>query len=290
MKKLIFAALLALSPPVFAEQIPQGAAGDGRIKTVVYDENNVVAIYSYPGVATHVQFAPGETILDIASGFSDGWEFSDARNNLYLKPKTLPPEKTGSALPIAPTPGVWDTNVIVTTNAHVYSFQLFLIGKRGADSKLVRDDRMAFRVKFVYPGDDAARAKSLADAELARKRLDTRAEVRNTNYTMQIGKRSQSIAPTTAYDDGLFTYFKFPNNREIPAVFIVDETGKETLVNVHVRDDVVVIQRVAKRLSLRLGKQVVAVFNEAFDLDGVPPVDGTTVDGVERIIRGGSQQ
>lgn len=290
MKKLLLAMLLALSAQAFAEQVPQGAAGDGRIKSVVYDENNVVAIYSYPGIATHIEFAPGESILDIASGFSDGWEFKDARNNLYLKPRTLPPNKTGGVEPIAPTPGAWDTNVIVTTNVRVYSFELHLIGKRDSGARLARDDRMAFRVKFLYPADEAARAQAAADAELARQRMEHRAAVRNTNYTMQIGKRSESIAPTQAYDDGLFTYLKFPNNREIPAVFVVDESGNESLVNVHVRDDVVVIQRVAKRLSLRLGKQVVAVFNEAFDVDGVPPVNGTTVDGVERIIRGGSQQ
>jgi type IV secretion system protein VirB9 len=183
-------------------------------------------------------------------------------------------------------PGRWDTNLLVTTNRRVYSFQLFLIGPRVPDAKLPQDPRMAYRIRFIYPLDDLAKA----DAKVASARLAQQPVVRNAKYSMQIGKRSSAIAPTSAYDDGRFTYLKFPNNREIPAVFLVAEDGTESLVNVHVNSDVVVVQRVAPRLSLRLGKQVVAVFNEAYDIDGVPPTAGTTVNGVSRvIIQGGTQ-
>ena len=41
---------------------------------------------------------------------------------------------------------------------------------------------------------------------------------------------------------------------------------------------------------LRAGAAVVGVWNDAFDLDGVPPVAGTTVPGVQRVIRSGSGQ
>jgi len=46
-----------------------------------------------------------------------------------------------------------------------------------------------------------------------------------------------------------------------------------------------VADRVARRFVLRLGGSVIAIINEAFDLDGVPPVDGTTVPGVARVLR-----
>nr|WP_249206024.1 MULTISPECIES: hypothetical protein [Burkholderia] len=50
-------------------------------------------------------------------------------------------------------------------------------------------------------------------------------------------------------------------------------------------DDVIVVHEVARRFVLRLGKEVVGLWNDAFDVDGVPPADGTTVSGVKRVLR-----
>ncbi|MCK7497170.1 MAG: TrbG/VirB9 family P-type conjugative transfer protein [Comamonadaceae bacterium] len=63
----------------------------------------------------------------------------------------------------------------------------------------------------------------------------------------------------------------FPGNREVPAVFHVLGDGSETLVNARMEDDLLVVDRVSRRLMLRAGSAVVGVWNEAFDLDGVPP-------------------
>ena len=38
-------------------------------------------------------------------------------------------------------------------------------------------------------------------------------------------------------------------------------------------------------LMLRAGSAVVGLWNEAFDLDGKPPGDGTTVPGVQRVLK-----
>jgi type IV secretion system protein VirB9 len=50
-------------------------------------------------------------------------------------------------------------------------------------------------------------------------------------------------------------------------------------------DDLMVVDRVSRRLMLRAGSAVVGLWNEAFDLDGVPPAAGTTVPGVRRVQR-----
>jgi len=42
---------------------------------------------------------------------------------------------------------------------------------------------------------------------------------------------------------------------------------------------------VARRFVLRLGNSVIAIINEDFDIDGVPPANGTTVPGVARVLR-----
>jgi type IV secretion system protein VirB9 len=110
-------------------------------------------------------------------------------------------------------------------------------------------------------------------------------DVVNSDYSIAEGQGSMDIIPTLIFDDGRFTYLRFPNNREVPAVFHVLSDGSETLVNTRMEGDLLVVDRVSRRLMLRAGQQVIGVWNEAFDIDGIAPKAGTTVNGVERVLR-----
>ncbi|OPY63623.1 MAG: Type IV secretion system protein virB9 precursor [Syntrophorhabdaceae bacterium PtaU1.Bin034] len=147
---------------------------------------------------------------------------------------------------------------------------------------------MTFRLEFVYPGENAARFAQQQAEEEIRARLHAKDTPRNWDYTMHVGPASREIAPTMAYDDGRFTYLRFPNNREIPAMFLVSDDKSESLINTHVVDDTVVIQRVGKEFVIRLGNAVVGLYNESYDPDGVPPDNGLSVPGLKRVIKGGS--
>jgi type IV secretion system protein VirB9 len=120
---------------------------------------------------------------------------------------------------------------------------------------------------------------------LVSERLQAKPQVLNSSYSLAEGQASADIVPTLVFDDGRFTYFRFPGNREVPAVFHVLGDGSETLVNTRMEDDLLVVDRVSRRLMLRAGQAVVGVWNEAFDLDGVPPSGGTTVSGVQRVFK-----
>ena len=121
--------------------------------------------------------------------------------------------------------------------------------------------------------------------ELVAERLKAGPQLLNSEYSIAEGSASADIVPTLVFDDGRFTYLRFPGNREVPAVFQVLGDGSEAVVNVRMEDDLLVVDRVARRLMLRSGSAVVGVWNEAFDVDGVPPVDATTVPGVQRTVR-----
>src|SRR4051812_48513805 len=69
--------------------IPQSSKYDNRIQYTNYNDGDVVVIRAYPGLGTQIVFAPHEEIIDIASGFMEGWEFSNSKNILYLKPKSI---------------------------------------------------------------------------------------------------------------------------------------------------------------------------------------------------------
>ncbi|MEO7007954.1 MAG: TrbG/VirB9 family P-type conjugative transfer protein, partial [Caldimonas sp.] len=99
------------------------------------------------------------------------------------------------------------------------------------------------------------------------------------------GKASGDIVPSLVFDDGRFTYLRFSGNREVPAVFNVLADGSETLVNTRMEGDLLVVDRVSRQLMLRSGAAVVGLWNEAFDPEGVPPQDGTTVPGVRRELK-----
>lgn len=272
---------LALSSTVsFAVDVPQGSKFDNRIQYIDYNAGDVVVVRSIPGFGARIVFGANETILDIASGFTQGWEFSDRRNILYIKPKSIKGENNQPSM--APEAGKWNTNLMVTTNVRMYDFDLHLIG---ANSGLAPgNQRISYRIEFRYPVDEAANAKLATDKKTAQTKLDAQSAPRNWNYTMQVGKESASLAPTMAYDDGRFTYLKFPNNRDFPSVFAVAADKSESLINTHVDKDVLVIQRVSPELVLRLGNAVVGIYNDSFDLDGLPPNEGTTVPGVRRVI------
>jgi hypothetical protein len=121
--------------------------------------------------------------------------------------------------------------------------------------------------------------------QVVAERLQAKPQVMNTQYSIAEGAGSQDIVPTLVFDDGRFTYLRFPGNREVPAVFHVLGDGSETLVNARMEDDLLVVDRVSRRLMLRAGSAVVGLWNEAFDLDGRPPGDGTTVPGVQRVLK-----
>lgn len=285
-KKLINCAIIGLIGfSSYAAEVPQSSSFDNRIQYVNYNAGDVVIVRAASGLGTRIVFSSDEKILDVASGFSQGWEFQDRANILYIKPKSLQPQQGAPALP--PEAGKWDTNVMVKTNLRLYDFDLHLINSN--NSGKAPSSRVAYRVEFKYPVEEKALQDAIEAKKAAQAKLDVKTAPKNFNYSMQIGDDSQNIAPTKAYDDGRFTYLTFPNNRDFPAAFLVAQDKSESLVNSHIDPaipDTLVIQRVAREMVLRLGKSVVGIYNDSFDPDGIPALGGTTVPGVKRVIKG----
>lgn len=290
MRRALAVAALAVFGSAQAVELPQSSPYDNRIQHVNYNPADVVVVNTLPGIGTRIVFAPDETVQDIATGFSQGWELSDSHNILYVKAKSV---VLGQGQPaMSPEAGTWNTNLMVTTNKRMYDLDLRLLAD-STNGKVPAGQRVSYRVQYLYPQDEAASAKAKQDAELARSRLAAKPAPRNWNYSMQVGDASEQIAPAAAYDDGRFTYLKFPNNRDFPTVFIAAADKTESIVNSHVdpaAPDTLVVQRVTRDLVLRLGNAVVGVYNDSFDPDGVPPEGGTTVPGVKRIIKAGEPQ
>jgi len=272
---------------------------DPRLRELVYSKERLVSVLVRRGVVTHIEVDPGEHILYAASGVgsdcksdTDSWciepVFGD--HHVFVKPKSF-------------ASGV--NNLEVVTDRRAYSIQFTTLA--------VGDGRQpALRVTLIAPldpgpspapgapdttaearaptpgtGESAAAAMTLRSApdQLVALGLRQAPTAVNTCYSIALGKQSQDIVPSMAFDDGRMTYIRFAGNRELPAVFQVAEDGVESMVNPRMEGDLLVVDRVGRRFNLRLGNQVVALYNDAYDADGVPPVNGTTVSGVERVLR-----
>lgn len=289
--------------PCFALDIPTQSPLDSNIQYSDYQANNVVEITAYIGMATHIVFDKDEKVELVRSGFSEGWEFEQSANHLFLKAKSIVGTETVidrsgqeviQEISIPPNIKDWKTNLIVVTNKRNYSFLLSL-----ADGDKGRRQN-TYRLSFQYPTEKVVQDKVAATKALEKEKLVkakvaavSAIETKNWKYVQQVGKNSRNIAPYRAWDNGRFTYLSFKKNSEIPAIFMVSETGQETLVNINIdinHPDTVIIQRIAKQFVLRLDDSVVGITNQGFNTLSVDNSTGTTINNVVREVKGADTQ
>ena len=266
-------ALSTTALPASAVQLPSAGQRDNRVRTVVYDPANVVKINGVTRASTQVIFAEDEEIAHVAIGDSISWEVAPAGSILFLKPREKHPP----------------TNLqVVTTrrDGRKRSYQFELTINEGPLTESY------FVVKFGYPQDEAERRRAesggweaaLVDQTFA---LSAQFGPRNWRYTAQ---GSSSLEPDAVYDDGKETTFRFAGNREIPAVYIVNADGSESLVPKDVRGELVVAHAVGRAFRLRRGGEVLCIFNEAFNPVGVNHGTSTTSPSVVRTPRRGQRE
>ena len=268
-------------------------AADPRLREVVYDPQAIVTVPVRRGVVTHLVLGADEAITELGSGLGADCSKPEAPwciaaqpggRNIFVKPKSA----AGAA-----------NNLAVVTDRRTHAFRLVVLPDGDTKPSVYR---LVVRAPVQRPAAAAAVRPAVpalpppvvaiheplpdpSAQELVAERLKAGPQLLNAEYSVAEGSASSDIVPTLIFDDGRFTYLRFPGNREVPAVFQVLGDGSEAVVNVRMEDDLLVVDRVARRLMLRAGTAVVGVWNEAFDIDGAPPVDATTVPGVRRTVR-----
>ena len=95
---------------------------DSRIKTYIYNPNEVYLLVLHYGFQSHIEFAKNETIETITLGESFAWKLTPLGNKLFIKPM----EKNIR------------TNMTIITNKRTYQFDI------------VSKD-LVYVVRFQYP-------------------------------------------------------------------------------------------------------------------------------------------
>jgi type IV secretion system protein VirB9 len=262
------------------------ARSDPRLREVIYDPQAVLTVPVRRGVVTHVMLEADEAITEVAAGLGGDCTRPESAWCVVAQPGGRSFFIKARSSASAPN------NLAVLTTRRTHAFEFVVLGPTDARAPVYR-----LSVKAMAPAPAAAIAETpllppLPDLptlptpeELVQARLQAKPQVRNTDYSLAEGEHSQDIVPTLVFDDGRFTYLKFLGQRDIPAAFQVLGDGSEALVNTRMEDDLMVIDRVARRFVLRAGSAVVGLWNEGFDLDTPTSGQDTTVPGVTRALK-----
>lgn len=254
---------------------------DSRIKTFVYNENEVFHVTVHYGYITSIEFAKNEDILTIAPGNGYSWKFTKDGRRLFIK-----------ALE-----GAAQTNVTIITNKRTYQIELESRSpSEGIDEQLVYVVRFFYpdelldkprpnvdTNRFVppssapspvssadtfpggmpsmYPANDNPFASPTAALPPSSSKIQAQSTY-NYNYTLTGPDR---IAPLKVFDDGSATLFQFPNhNAVIPHFFVKGADGKETQTSYTIKGDYIALGQITPEIVLRLDSDEVHVYNEQY--------------------------
>jgi type IV secretion system protein VirB9 len=246
-----------------ASVLPQRGTHDERIRRAAYSSEEVYTLYGYVGYQIDLQFDEGEAFVGLASGDIEALSFVSQGNHLFIKPK-------------APVVG---TNLTVLTNRRQYQFEYTASLRHPNPDR----DEIIYAVRFTYPPPPAPpvvpNRTAETDAELAK---GPASRAHNIDYWFC---GAPSIKPTSAWDDGVHTWLTFEPRAELPAIFVRNEDGAESLLNFSVEQGAVVIQRVAHRFILRRGNLTACIVNAGFAGSGDRLSTNTVSPEVERTTR-----
>jgi type IV secretion system protein VirB9 len=242
-----------------AEIVPARGAIDSRIRSAPYDSEQVYKVHGFVGYQIDFEFESGETFVGLAAGDMEALAYFAQDNHLFLKPK-------------APKVA---TNLTMLTNRRRYQVEYSAVAQH-AD---VADD-VIFVVRFVYPRPSA---------DLSAGRIEHALEHASSKRTQNRDYwycGSPTLRPIAASDDGVHTRLRFAANADLPALFVRNADGSESLLNFSMDAGDVIIHRVAHQFVVRRGKLAGCVVNKAFEGNGLRLDSGTVAPEVERDVSG----
>ncbi len=249
----------------YAQNIP--ITTDSRIKTLVYNANEVYQLKFHYGYQSFIEFAEEESIEMISIGESFAWRLTPADRRLFIRPLEVAAH----------------TNMTIITNKRTYQFDI-----RSGEYDGRADEELVYVVRFFFPDlrpkkvvppqlrrpNPAAIAKPPAPAVIRNPTdklylnkeytgaLALNSDKNNINFDYQFTGDAPDITPIKIYDNGQETSIQFKNNNLIiPTISIVDIFGQETMVSYVLKDNYVVIPVVANQLTLRLADSMLCIFN-----------------------------
>lgn len=214
-----------VAAPGNAQVQPVAGDGDPHLQTVEFHEGQVVQLRGAPGYQLMVELSPDEQVQNVALGDSSAWQVSINKDGSRLFLKPLLTDAT--------------TNMTVVTSVRVYNFDL---GALPGPSPM-----MPYTVQFRYP------APKLRPTD--HQYVDVSQVTRRLSRYGFGGDRG--LRPSSVSNDGQRTYIVWPRSSAIPAVYALDQYGKESVANGMMgTDDTYVVDGVPDKLTFRIDRSL----------------------------------
>jgi len=232
---------------------------DARIRALGYAADEVYRLRGYVGYQIDLEFESGEAFVGLGTGDLDSLTFAAQDNHLFLKPRA----------------GGAKTNVTVLTTRRTYHFD-YSSSERLPDPSL---DDVIYVLRFVYPPQRTDHAAAAVEHELTD-------AVQTRPHNLSYGYRgSPQLKPVSAWDDAVQTRLRFDSHDELPAIFLRNDDGTESLLNFTVEAGELVVHRVARHLIVRRGTLKGCILNQSYSGSGQRLDSGTVAPAVERATR-----
>ena len=249
---------------------------DSRIRTLVYNPNEVYELKFYYNYQSFIEFSDDEEIEMISIGEAFAWRLTPAEKRLFIRPLEIAAH----------------TNMTIITNKRTYHFDI-----RSDEFDGKADENLVYTVRFFYPqagqpiplppqlavpNINAKRSQSAtmpSSISMSKAKIQTpipKAKIgtklpdlitRNPdqvelNFNYSVAGRADDIVPLKVYDNLNETYFQFENdNKVIPSINKVSASGTEQPLNYIIRDKYVVVPTTAKQFTLRLSDSLLCIYN-----------------------------
>ena len=223
--------------------VPVAAPHEQRIVRYTYSPDLIYRIYTHPMRHTHIALGDDEGLKETpVVGDSIQWRITGGPTNLYVKPVRDDIE----------------TSLTLITNKRTYQFQLIASGKNKTLYQKVSFDYPDREAQIRLMQDQAMVRVQAENARLGSQVLSSSIHPDELDFNFSV-KGNASFAPTSVYTDGTFTYLRMPSTQDTPAVFLVDDEGAISLINFRTKPNLIIVERVAKKLLLKLGTKEVTV-------------------------------
>jgi type IV secretion system protein VirB9 len=260
--------LLLFSTMAHAEQTPIPGSLDTRIRTAIYNPDEVYRVTGRVGYQLSLEFGADESFVGLAAGDGEALAFESQGNHLFLKPRAT---------------RVVTNLTILTTRHHYYLEYRVEAAHIDPEGNTYSPDPF-YALRFSYPLEEIQQSVAQANARAEAARIDSAlaqtAPVLNADY-QYCGPRA--LKPTTVTDDGVQTRFTFGARTELPAIFTRADDGTESLVNFTVTSDAILVHRIAPAFVLRRGRLVACVRNQHFSGAGQRLDTGTVSPDITRL-------
>ena len=243
-----------------ADIVPAKGMVDPRIRTALYSADEVYRLRGAVGYVIELIFEDGEFFTGRAGGDLEAVAIDGYEHWVHLKPRVA----------------VVATNLVIYTNRRAYRFDYS--ASTAAPGR--GSEEVMYAVRFRYPADPvAASAESASERITERLARATATRPRNFHYGYC---GHPALKPVAASDDGVHTHLAFGPRAELPAIFVRNDDGSESLLNFSVENGSVVIHRVARQFIVRRGRLAGCVVNQGFAGTGERLESGTLSPDVRR--------